>query len=86
MKERLEIILERYNHLSSELLKPEIYEDYKKMSEISKEKNSIEKTVETYTRYNTVIDDIEAAKEMSKDPEMREVAQEELENLQNEKG
>ena len=85
MKERLEIILERYNHLCEELLKPEIYEDYKKMNEVSKEKNSIEKTVETYKRYNTVLDDIEAAKEMSKDPEMREFAQEELDNLQNEK-
>ena len=85
MKERLDIIQERYNHLCEELLKPEIYEDYKKMNEVSKEKNSIEKTVETYRRYNTVLDDIEAAKEMSKDPEMREFAQEELDNLQNEK-
>lgn len=85
MKERLDIIQERYNHLCEELLKPEIYEDYKKMNEVSKEKNSIEKTVETYKRYKTVLDDIEAAKEMSKDPEMREFAQEELDNLQNEK-
>ena len=85
MKERLDIIQERYNHLCEELLKPEIYEDYKKMNEVSKEKNSIEKTVETYKRYNTVLDDIEAAKEMSKDPEMREFAQEELDNIQNEK-
>ena len=85
MKERLDIIQERYNHLCEELLKPEIYEDYKKMNEVSKEKNSIEKTVETYKRYKTVLDDIEAAKEMSKDPEMREFAQEELNNLQNEK-
>ena len=41
MIERLEIILERYNHLCDELLKPEIYEDYKKMQTVSKEKNSI---------------------------------------------
>ena len=33
MIERLEIILERYNHLCEELLKPEIYEDYKKMGD-----------------------------------------------------
>ena len=30
MIERLEIILERYNQLCEELLKPEVYEDYKK--------------------------------------------------------
>lgn len=29
MKERLEIIQERYNNLNEELLKPEVYNDYK---------------------------------------------------------
>lgn len=85
MKERLDIINERYNYLNEELLKPEIYEDYKKMQEVSKEKNSIEKIVETYKHYNSVLDDIEAAKEMSKDIEMKEFADEELEKLHKEK-
>ena len=35
MKERLEIIQERYDYLCNELLKPEIYEDYKKMQVVS---------------------------------------------------
>ena len=81
MKERLEIILERYNHLCEELLKPEIYEDYKKMQTISKEKNSLEKIVEAYKTYNRVLDDIEACKEMAKDPDMKDFANEELEGL-----
>ena len=85
MKERLEIVEERYNLLAEELLKPEVYENYKKMQEISKEKNSIEKTVLTYKRYKTVLDDIEAAKEMSKDADMKEFALEELDNLHKEK-
>ena len=50
MKERLEIIQERYNHLCDELLKPEVYEDYKKMQTISKEKNAIENVVITYKK------------------------------------
>ncbi|MDD6272944.1 MAG: PCRF domain-containing protein, partial [bacterium] len=85
MKERLEILLERYNYLCDELLKPEIYEDYKKMQVVSKEKNSLEKTVQTYKKYNTVLDDIEAAKEMAKDPDMKEFALEEIDNLHKEK-
>ena len=85
MKERLEIIQERYNNLCDELLKPEVYNDYKKMQTISKEKNSIEPVVEAYKQYNTVLDDIEAAKEMSKDPEMKEFALEEIDNLHKEK-
>ena len=85
MKERLENINERYNFLCEELLKPEIYEDYKKMQVVQKEKNSLESIVQAYKKYNTVLEDIEAAKEMMKDPEMREFANEELDNLHIEK-
>ena len=53
MKERLEIIEERYNFLENELLKPEVYNDYKKMQVVSKEKNSIEKIVERSDRCNS---------------------------------
>ena len=85
MIERLEIILERYNQLCADLLKPEIYEDYKKMQTVSKEKNSIEKTVEAYKSYTRVLDDIEACKEMAKDPDMKDFAQEEVEKLHTER-
>ena len=84
MKERLDIIKERFDYLNNELLKPEVYEDYKKMQEVLKEKNSIEKIVEAYKRFIAIDDDIEAAKEMAKDPEMKEFAEEELINLHNE--
>lgn len=85
MKERLEIIQERYDYLNNELLKPEVYKDYKKMQVVSKEKNSIEPIVNAYKKYNTILDDIEAAKEMAHDPEMKDFANEELENLHKEK-
>ncbi len=85
MKERLDNIKERYDVLCQELLNPDIYEDYKKMQVIQKEKNSLENIVLAYKNYNTVLDDIEAAKEMAKDPEMREFANEELEKLHTEK-
>ncbi len=85
MKERLEIIQERYDYLNNELLKPEVYEDYKKMQVVSKEKNSIEPIVNAYKKYNIILDDIEAAKEMAHDPEMKDFANEELENLHKEK-
>ena len=81
MKERLDIINERYNFLENELLKPEVYNDYKKMQTILKEKNSLEKVVNTYNKYNQTLDDIDAAKEMMKDPEMRDFANEELDKL-----
>lgn len=81
MIERLKIIEERYNFLDSELMKPEIYNDFKKMKELSKEKTSLESTVEAYHTYSKVLDDIEAAKEMLHDGELADFAKEELENL-----
>ena len=38
MLERLSIINERYNFLTEELTKPEVYNDFKKMKELNKEK------------------------------------------------
>ena len=55
------------------------------MQVVSKEKNSIEPIVNAYKKYNTILDDIEAAKEMAHDPEMKDFANEELENLHSEK-
>lgn len=85
MKERLEIMIKRYDHLSEELLKPEVYSDYNKMKVISKEKNSLEEPIKEYKKLLNIEEDIEAAKDMAKDPEMRGFAEEEIENLTTEK-
>ena len=85
MIERLKIIEERYNYLTEELTKPEIFNDFKKMKELSKEKTSLEETVITSKKYMQVLEDIEAAHEMIKDQEMADFAHEELEILNNEK-
>ena len=81
MIDRLKLIEERYNFLTEVLTKPEVYNDFKKMKELSKEKTSLEETVIKYKEYARTLDDIEAAHEMTKDPEMAEFAHEELETL-----
>ena len=85
MKERLELLIERYNFLKSELEKSEIFSDFNKMKEYSKEKNNLEEIVNIYNRNISIDEDINAAKEMEKDPEMFSFAQEEIENLTKEK-
>ena len=85
MLERLEIINNRYEELNNKLLDPEILKDVNKTRELSKEAKSLEETVNCYKRLLQLNDDIKAAKEMSKDPEMSEYAKEELENLEKEK-
>ena len=85
MDERLKIIEERYNFLENELLKPEVYENYEKMKVLSKEKTSLEEKVNKYHEYKQVVEDIDTAKEMLKDPEMAEFASEEIESLSSKK-
>ncbi len=85
MIERLEVIVKKYEDLNSELLKPEVLADINKTRKISKEISDLESTVNCYKKYNQVLSDIEAAKEMSKDPELSDFAKEELENLEEEK-
>lgn len=85
MIERLNIARERYNQLNNELSNPDILKDMKKTRELSKEAKDLEETVKTYDQYEKVLEDIEAAKEMAKDPEMGEFAREELETLEQSK-
>ncbi len=85
MIERLNIIKEKYDELNKELLNPEILKDIKKTKELSKEVSELEEIVICYEKYKKVEEDIEAAKEMAKDPEMGEFAKEELANLEEEK-
>ncbi|MEG1558732.1 MAG: peptide chain release factor 1 [Bacilli bacterium] len=84
MINRLNIILKQYNLLKEEQLKPEIYNDFTKMSKISKELNSYEEIVAAFTRYNQILSDIETAKEMSKEIDMHDFAMEEIDKLNEE--
>ena len=85
MIERLEAIETRYHELEVELSNPEVYSDMNKMRTLSKEKADLEGTVITYNHYKDIINGIKDAKEMIKDPEMAELAREELELLESEK-
>ena len=85
MIERLEATLDRYNYLENELTKPEILSDMKKTKEYSKEMASLEDVVNCYKKYKKILEGIEETKEMLKDPELGEIAKEELKNLEDEK-
>ena len=85
MIERLEATLEKYQYLENELTKPDVLSDIKKTIEYSKEMSSIEDIVNCYKKYKKVLEGIEQAKEMLKDPEIGEMAKEELKSLEEEK-
>ena len=85
MIDRLEAIVSRYNEINNELSSPDIVNDIKKMTELSKEQTRLGETVEVYSRYKTVLANIIEDKELIKDAELGEFAREELAMLENEK-
>lgn len=85
MIERLDAIVSRYNEITSELSSPDIVNDIKKMTELSREQTRLGETVEVYNRYKTVLTNIEEDKELVKDSELGEFAREELSMLEEEK-
>lgn len=85
MIERLEKTLAKYEELEQELTKPEVLSDIKKTREYSKEMASLEDIVTCYKKYKKVLEEISSAKEMTKDPELAEMAKEELKELELEK-
>ena len=85
MLERLEVIEKRYDEIQKELSNPDVYSNMNKMKSLSKEASDLEETVNAYHEYKKILSGIEDTKEMIKDPEMGELAKEELVNLESEK-
>ena len=85
MIERLEATLAKYNELENELTKPEVLGDIKKTRAYSKEMSDLEDIVTCYKKYKKIVQGIEETKEMTKDPELGEIAKEELKDLELEK-
>lgn len=85
MIERLEAIEKKYLELQDELMKPEVFSDIKKATELNKEVANLKEAYDVYQEYKKVLSGIEDAKEMVKDPELGEMAREELNELTNRK-
>ena len=78
MKERLENIESRYNEINAELMNPDIISNVKRTLELTKEQASLREAYDAYQQYKKLESNIADAKEMIKDPELGEMAREEL--------
>ena len=85
MFERLDTMVNKYNELTNLLTSEEVLNNYNLLKEYSKEKIDLEETVEVYSKYKKVINNIDEAKQMLDDPELKAIAEEELQNLDKEK-
>lgn len=89
MLEELENIKEKYKHLTSSLADPQLVSDPQKLKQLSKERADLEPIVNKYEQYQQVVKEIKESKEILKDshedPELKGLAEKELEELQNKK-
>ena len=85
MFDKLGAVVKRFEELTEKLADPTIYDRQKEYREISSERSSIEDVVAAYKKYLKVKEDLEQAREILKtenDPDMREMAKEELSELE----
>ena len=85
MIERLEATEKKYMDLQKELMSEEVLKDINKTRELSKEMSELEEVVTVYREYKKVIDAIPETKEMLKDDELKDIAKEELKDLEEKK-
>ena len=84
MLEKLKALALRYEDLETQLGEPSVYGDAEKLRAINRELKEITPVVETYRLWQRVEENRLAALELLSDPEMREIAQEELEQAKEE--
>jgi peptide chain release factor 1 len=85
LQEKLQSFINRHDEINELLVSPEVLNDVKKMTELSKEQSSIAKIVEAANEYNQICDDIEENKMLLEDKELAELAKEELKELETRK-
>ena len=84
MIRKLEELSHRFEEVGQLLVQPDTTSDMKKYSQLNKEYKDLEKVVNKYNEYKNVTGNIDSAKgilETEKDPEFREMAKSELEEL-----
>ena len=85
MWEKLRQIAQRYDEIGELLAVPEIYGDPVQLKKLTRERNELESVTEVYRAYLKCEQTIESARELLGDPELKEMAQEELESAKAEK-
>lgn len=85
MFDKLEEVVKRFERLEEKLADPSLYERQAEFKAISEERSNLEEIVRVYLEYKKTKTEIEDAKDIlknEKDPEMREMAKEELSEIE----
>ena len=82
MKDKLETLAARYDEIQVRLSQPETLSNMDTWRRLMKEHADMEELMTAYGRYKTVLENVEQAKEMLEDPDLRDMAKEELSELE----
>jgi peptide chain release factor 1 len=81
MLDKLASIYDRYIYIQEQLNNPDVAGDMERFRKLNKEYKKLEAVAETYLAYKKLLTDVDSARELLADPEMREMAQQELDEL-----
>lgn len=81
MLDKLAAIYDRFRNLEEQLSDPSVITDMDRFQKVNKEYKKLEPVVEAYKNYKQLLGNISTAQEMLRDPEMKEMAEMELEEL-----
>ena len=82
---QLKEIADRYEALVSQLEDPSVYADPARLAKLTREQKELTPVVEAYQAYCRAEDDLRDAQALLSDPEMKEMAQEELQRAKGER-
>jgi peptide chain release factor 1 len=82
LEEKLSSVERRYEELNRLLADPDILNDYERVAELSREKSSLQELVDLFRQYRQGLRALEEAKTLRADPEMSEMAEEEISQLE----
>jgi peptide chain release factor 1 len=85
LKDKLQPFINRHEEINNLLMSPDITNDIKRMTDLSKEQSSIQPIVTKAKEFIKLIDDIDENKMMLDDPELGDLAKEELKVLETRK-
>lgn len=78
---KLESLCDRHEEIAGLLAEPDVMGDQNQFRKLSVEYSQLEPVVQTFTEFKQLLDDLEMAEELLSDPEMKEMAQEEMKEV-----
>ncbi|KUJ95062.1 MAG: Peptide chain release factor 1 [Desulfonauticus sp. 38_4375] len=84
MLAKLDSLEQKFIELEKELSAPDIFQDQEKYKKVSKAHAELEEIVTTYREYKKLTQQLEESQELLKDPELKDLAEEEIKTLKKE--